>query len=231
MIHANAEYNYSLVNNKFKDENETLLSSDNKGANKINSIKNNINTINKIQTNIFLLVPSVFIVSLLLGTIFYKVHHKWELSTSFYYSAQVLAGCMYDMPTELDPVSNYFSLLYFLFGTTVMAFLFGIFVSNLVRKKRNLLNKREEDFIEYESINSNKGYLRKILASPWLVDLKVRAMWSVHKDKYITVFLAFTWVGIGIRFYIIPLSCTYVYSPPPTYSLVLLYKTPTCFFD
>ena len=43
-------------------------------------------------TNIFLLVPLIFSVSLLLGTIFYRVHHGWELSTSFYYSSQVLAG-------------------------------------------------------------------------------------------------------------------------------------------
>lgn len=90
IIHANAEY--SLINNDFKDEDESLLSSKNKSVNNLNSLKSNINAINKIQTNIFLLVPLIFFVSLLLGTIFYKVHHKWELSTSFYYSAQVLAG-------------------------------------------------------------------------------------------------------------------------------------------
>jgi hypothetical protein len=31
--------------------------------------------------------------------------------------------------------------------------------------------------------------------------------------------------------YIILLSYTSVYSPPPTYSLVLFFRTPTCFFD
>lgn len=45
-----------------------------------------------LSTNILLLMPFIFIVSLLFGTIFYKVHHGWELSTAFYFSAQVLAG-------------------------------------------------------------------------------------------------------------------------------------------
>jgi hypothetical protein len=73
-------------------------------------------------------------------------------------------------------------------------------VSNLVRKKRNLLNKKEEDFIEHKHNISNKGYLSKILASPLLVNLKVWTMWSLHKDKYITVFLAFTWLCIGVTY-------------------------------
>jgi hypothetical protein len=69
-----------------------------------------------------------------------------------------------------------------------------------VRKKRNLLNKKEEDSIEHKHNISNKGYLSKILASPLLVNLKVWTMWSVHKDKYITVFLAFMWLCIGVAY-------------------------------
>ena len=56
----------------------------------------------KLSTNIFLLVPLIFTVSLLGGTIFYRVHHGWELSTSFYYSSQVLAG---------DPFSSFVHLM------------------------------------------------------------------------------------------------------------------------
>ena len=43
-------------------------------------------------SNIFIIVPIIFTVSLLLGTIFYRIHHGWQLSTAFYFSAQVLAG-------------------------------------------------------------------------------------------------------------------------------------------
>jgi hypothetical protein len=45
-----------------------------------------------LYSNIFLLVPFIFSGSLLLGTLFYKMHHGWQLSTAFYFSAQVLAG-------------------------------------------------------------------------------------------------------------------------------------------
>jgi hypothetical protein len=34
----------------------------------------------------------------------------------------------------------------------------------------------------------------------------------------------------GVFLYITPLSYTSVYCPPPTYSLVLLFRTSTCFF-
>lgn len=45
-----------------------------------------------LSSNIFILVPLIFSTSLLLGTLFYKMHHGWQLSTAFYFSAQVLAG-------------------------------------------------------------------------------------------------------------------------------------------
>ena len=107
-------------------------------------------------SNIFIIVPIIFTVSLLLGTIFYRIHHGWQLSTAFYFSAQVLAGdqmvnqiyhgrilsgpdhhciyntlsgCMYDMPTETDSISTSFSLMFFLFGSSAMAAAFGAFVS------------------------------------------------------------------------------------------------------
>ena len=44
------------------------------------------------SSNIFVLVPVIFTVSLFFGTVFYRLHHGWELSTAFYFSAQVLAG-------------------------------------------------------------------------------------------------------------------------------------------
>jgi hypothetical protein len=40
-----------------------------------------------------------------------------------------LLGCMYDMPTETDPISTTFSLMFFLFGSSAMAAAFGAFVS------------------------------------------------------------------------------------------------------
>jgi hypothetical protein len=41
-------------------------------------------------------------------------------------------------------------------------------------------------------------------------------------NRYVRVFI---WINIH-HFYMIPLSYTSVYSPPPTYSLVLLFQTP-----
>ena len=79
------------------DEDEPLNSSsyknhDPKGNTKL-SIRDRIPEIEKkLYTNIFILVPVIFVVSLLFGTLFYRVHHGWELSTSFYFSSQVLAG-------------------------------------------------------------------------------------------------------------------------------------------
>lgn len=54
------------------------------------------------SSNIFVLVPLIFSGSLLLGTFFYKMHHGWELSTAFYFSAQVLAGDL-NADWKLDP--------------------------------------------------------------------------------------------------------------------------------
>ena len=69
----------------------------------------------QLYTDIFLLVPVIFIVSLLFGTIFYRLHHGWELSTSFYFSAQVLAGtwmtdCSQRLSVALPLVVNYYDI-------------------------------------------------------------------------------------------------------------------------
>lgn len=84
-----------VLNGPDEDEHQssTAHKSHDPNANTKSSILDRIPEIeNKLYTNIFILVPVIFIVSLLFGTLFYRVHHGWELSTSFYFSSQVLAG-------------------------------------------------------------------------------------------------------------------------------------------
>jgi O-methyltransferase involved in polyketide biosynthesis len=75
----------------------------------------------------------------------------------------------------------------------------------------------------------------------WLDSLK-QAGFNVNEKTYIlwegvTYYLDKSAVSATLQlfsgispFYIKSLSYTSIYSPPPTYSLVLLFRTPTCFF-
>lgn len=72
-------------------------------------------------TNVYFLMGLAFVASLLVGILFYSVSHDWELSTSFYFASQVLLGNMYGIPEELDGVSQTFTMIYFLWGTSLVA--------------------------------------------------------------------------------------------------------------
>lgn len=170
--------------------------------------------IRKIRINIFLLVPLIFVVSLLFGTMFYRIHHGWELSTSFYYSAQVLAGCMYDMPSESDPVSTSFTLIFFLFGSSVMAAAFGAFVSTLVSNSYQVASETRKTIRKQalEDLAAKSGSPRytdiaiediswiKSILSYYLTNLRESIGWKLHRSKYITVCAALCWIFIGVQY-------------------------------
>ena len=72
----------------------------------------------------------VLALSLALGTSFYYFHEHWELSTCYYYASQVLNGNMFDTPSqpEDDHLGLWFTLLLYVYGSTLMASAYGTYV-------------------------------------------------------------------------------------------------------
>lgn len=85
-------------------------------------------------------VGSVLSVSIALGTSFYYYHEKWELSTCFYYACMVLNGNMFDTPSQenTDHEGEWFTLLFYIFGSSLMASAYGAFASVIVENSRKL---------------------------------------------------------------------------------------------
>ena len=48
----------------------------------------------RLATNIYFVLFITFVVSLIIGVIFYSWFHDWEIATSFYFASQVLLGNM-----------------------------------------------------------------------------------------------------------------------------------------
>jgi hypothetical protein len=80
-----------------------------------------LNPSSPLWTNISFATFCMFIVSLTFGVCFYSVFHGWDVSTAFYYSSQVLLGNMYNIPLELDIYSEAFTMIFFLWGTGLVA--------------------------------------------------------------------------------------------------------------
>src|SRR5205809_614586 len=64
---------------------------------------------------------SIFGLSFCIGFGFYYFHDRWDLPTSTFYAMQVLLGCNYGVPNETNLVSKWFTLLYYIWGVSLMA--------------------------------------------------------------------------------------------------------------
>ena len=94
-------------------------------------------------TNMYFAVGSVLALSIALGTAFYYYHEKWELSTCFYYACMVLNGNMFDTPTQenTDHEGEWFTLLFYIFGSSLMASAYGAFASVILENSRKLASE------------------------------------------------------------------------------------------
>jgi hypothetical protein len=111
-------------------------------------------------TNIYILVPFVFIASAIFGTLFYSIHHGWDVSMSFFYSTQVLLGNNIGIPEETDSVSQAFTLCFFLFGVSILAGAVGAFASVLVTRASHIKSQARRDArlsSTYQDGNVNPG--------------------------------------------------------------------------
>ena len=73
-----------------------------------------------IFSNLFLVVPLVFLSSTAVGVTYYSISHSWELSTSLFYTIQVLLGCMYGVPYESEVPDQAFTLALNIWGSTIL---------------------------------------------------------------------------------------------------------------
>ena len=73
------------------------------------------------------LIRQVLTLSIALGTSFYFFYEHWELSTCYYYASQVLNGNMFDTPSQPDDdhTGLWFTLLLYVYGSTLMASAYG----------------------------------------------------------------------------------------------------------
>jgi hypothetical protein len=86
--------------------------------------------------NLYFIAPAVFFVSFSVGVVFYMICNQWSFSLSYYYAATVLLGEMFLVPSEASSYSQTFTLVYFLWGSTLMA---GIFILSYYHCVYNLI--------------------------------------------------------------------------------------------
>lgn len=86
------------------------------------------------KNNLLFIAPAVFISSLIVSISFYMETNKWNFATSYYFSASVMLGDMYLVPSEESIESQNFTLCLFLWGTTLLTGAIGAFANELVSK-------------------------------------------------------------------------------------------------
>ena len=151
-------------------------------------------------SNVYLIVPTVYLTSLGAATLFYNAHNNWGIPTSFYYATQVLNGVMYGVPEETNFDSQLFTIGLYLVGSTIIASSIGVYIAFIVEKTiketRNgrLLLQKPVDLDNDGSISFTE--LLYFLFNNFLVKIG----WEGHKVKYITTSILFLWIFLGASY-------------------------------
>ena len=151
--------------------------------------------------------PLVFLVSLLIGTVFYAWINRWSWDLSFYFAAQTLLGNMYGVPIEPNSLSVMFTLFYFIWGTTMLAAaISGMANQILIRTVRTISEERAKA-LDYITSRKNREIETR---SSLLPDYETSAVYLTqtlfhigyfeHKTKYLTVLALLFWYAIGIAY-------------------------------
>ena len=135
----------------------------------------------------------------MLGSIFYSTHENWDIYTSTFYSTQALLGCMYGVPNNIDMFSNVFTLILFIYGSTMLAGALGVLATTVVdnatkqeRRRMKLYSPIDEDNDGIVGINDwVHFYINNIL---------VTVGWNEHYRKYLTLLLMTCWVLVGVYY-------------------------------
>lgn len=150
--------------------------------------------------SLLFIVPFIFISSVLLGSLFYCLHEDWDIYTSIFYTTQALLGCMYGVPGTVDDMaSNIFTLLIFVYGSTLLAGSIGYLATNAVdyaikqqRQRLKLYTPVDED---HDGIVGLIDWLQF-----YINNTLVFIGWNNHHRKYLTFIAMFVWIFIGVYY-------------------------------
>jgi hypothetical protein len=175
--------------------------------------------VTKIVENIYLVSSVVFFLSLVVGICFYMYVNQWSLPLSYYFAASVLLGDMYLVPTEPTSSSQVFTLIYFLWGTTLLAGAVAATANTLIshagkvaadERKRILQlqntisnrasskrNGRHDDKAEF--IESLHGRSPRFIHLEYLIyEFLKYISWFEYRSKYIGILSLLFWIVVGV---------------------------------
>lgn len=134
------------------------------------------------------LAPCILVMSMAVGTVFYSLVNGWSLSLSYYFAASVLLGDMYLVPEEVNGYSQTFTLLYFMWGTILLAGTIAVFANSLVTTVTRVASQERKRILKLER---GTGHSQGLGSQLWTAVYQ-------HKSKYLSVLLVLAWLGLGV---------------------------------
>lgn len=105
----------------------------------------------RLNENLYLISSLIFFTSLVIGISFYMYVNQWSFSLSYYFAASVLLGDMYLIPVEPTPTSQAFTLVYFLWGTTLLAGAVAATANTLVQNAGKVAAEERKRLLQLHS--------------------------------------------------------------------------------
>jgi hypothetical protein len=106
-----------------------------------------------IFSNVAVLAPFTIFITISGATLFYKLHHNWDISTCIYYSCQAVIGVVYGVPEETDQASKIFTMILYLLGTTIIYAVIAEYTNIIVERAMKSAN----DISRMETVQDLNG--------------------------------------------------------------------------
>jgi hypothetical protein len=141
--------------------------------------------------NLTVVVFLLFGASVGLASVFYSLWHKWQPSTSLFYSIQVITGAMYGIPEVTDSVSQVVTLALYIWGAGIVTSALSVYVTTVIDEA---IKKSREGGLYFipDTVKS------EIKSSTFIESFIKILKWEERKAAILTFLATFMWLVVGV---------------------------------
>lgn len=107
--------------------------------------------------DLYFIGPVVLFVSLFVGISFYMIYNGWTLGSSTFCATATLIGSIYGVPNQPDNVGAAFTILYYVYGISLLTALFGAIIGSMITRAPLISAQARRKIVQMEQPEDTDG--------------------------------------------------------------------------
>lgn len=153
--------------------------------------------------DLYVIGPVVLAVSLFVGISFYMLYNGWTLGSSTFCATATLIGSIYGVPNQPDNVGAAFTILYYVYGISLLTSLFGAIIGSMITRAPLISAQARRKIVQMEQPEDTDGD-GEIGYYDYFFFLRLRFLdligWEEYYLNYLVNFSALAWVVLGVLY-------------------------------